>query len=118
MSTKKAPRKDYKDGEINKLRNTIDKQKKEIARLKRELRNLENGVDVSRDFLKGTVEGIEMDKLIDAAKKGKGLKEIKDEEVENNACPVCFNGLVIINTPTVGKVVVCNKCNYRGTIKE
>ena len=87
---KKVPVKRAKDGQVEKLRKQLERYKEENRKLKQQIKKIEQGLDVSREFLKDTTESIKMDRLIDAAKQGKGLKEIKQDEIKD-ACPKCLS---------------------------
>lgn len=105
---------------IQKLKNQIDRQKTEIARLKRQLRQYEHAMEKNRDFLKGTAEEIELDKLIEAAKHGKALKEIREENepIVTLACPKCLEGDYKSMKTMFGEMRSCIKCGHRETIKD
>jgi DNA repair exonuclease SbcCD ATPase subunit len=108
---KKQPKKEYKDGELNRLKKRIKKLEKENDRLKSELNSYEQAFKKTTKFLRDNTEEISLENLIKAAKSEKSLKEVKEESTSNK-CPVCSADIKIMET-LVGKIITCTKCSYR-----
>lgn len=109
MKNKDIP-KEPKDGENNKLRKRIARLEKENKRLKSELNTYEQAFKNTRKYIDDETKNVSVDKMIDAAKKGQKLKEVK-KELE---CPLCSNDISQIKS-LAGTVEVClnQECNYR-----
>ena len=106
--------KEPKDGEIDKLKRRVKRLEKENKRLKSELNTYDSVFKVTSKFLKDTTEEFTLEKLIDAAKKGMGLKEIADDDTTK--CPECGNSMTKIKT-AFGEIHLCNACNHRKVLK-
>lgn len=115
---KKEPRKDYKDGELNKLKNRIKRLEKENNRLKSELKAYDQAFKKTTKFLKDHTDEISLEDLIEAAKDGKSLKEVEEVPNVQNLCPRCFSPIKKLQKSKVGEIVVCTKCDYRTVVKD
>lgn len=111
----KNPKKDYKDGELNKLRKRVKRLEKENDRLKSELNSYEQAFKKTTKFLRDNTDEIRLEDLIEAAKNDKSLKQVKEKEVKN-MCPICFSELKE-TVVTVGIIHTCTKCTYRNLEK-
>lgn len=107
----KSPKKDYKDGELNKLRKRVKRLEKENERLKSELNSYEQAFKKTTRFLRDNTDEIRLEDLIQAAKNDKSLKEVKEKEVRD-MCPICFSELKKTVT-TVGVISTCTRCTFR-----
>ena len=114
---KKEPKKEYKDGELNKLKRRIKRLEKENTRLKSELNSYEQAFKKTTRFLKDHTDDISLEDLVQAAKQNKSLRKIEKEHVEN-LCPKCFNKLKELPKSRVGKIIVCTQCEYRKVEKD
>lgn len=112
---KKEPRKEYKDGELNRLKKRIKKLEKENERLKSELNSYDQAFKKTTKFLKDHTDDISLEDLIQAAKNDKSLKEVQNVK---NLCPICLSDVKINNVPKVGNIITCTKCSYRTVEKE
>lgn len=74
----------------------------------------------NKDFLKDTVEEVQIDKLIEAAKQGKGLKDIREEGdvIPKLACPKCLDTEYKSMKTIFGELRSCIKCGHRETVKD
>lgn len=117
---KKEPRKEYKDGELNRLKKRIKKLEKENDRLKSELNSYDQAFKKTTKFLRDNTDEISLENLIQAAKNESSLKEVTEiQEKENSRnCPVCFSSIEPNYVPKVGNIILCKKCNYRTVEKE
>lgn len=114
---KKEPRKEYKDGELNKLKRRIKRLEKENQRLKSENNAFEQAFKKTTKFLEDHTGDISVEDLIKAAKQDKSLKKVEKEHVEN-LCPKCFSKLKELPKSRVGKIIVCSNCDYRSVEKQ
>lgn len=102
------PVKKAKDGEVNKLKKRIKKLEGENARLKSEVNSLEEAFKNTKKFIDDETQGVSVEKMIDAAKKGTRLKDVKPK------CPECGADVKITPGPRgMGRVIVCGNCKYR-----
>lgn len=113
---KKEPRKEYKDSELNKLKRRVKRLEAENNRLKSELNSFEQAFKKTTKFLRDHTDDISLEDLIEASKKDKSLGKVEKERAEK-VCPKCFSAVKVVDTPKVGKVVVCTNCDYRGVEK-
>lgn len=104
------PVKEAKDGSEQKLKRRIKKLESENRRLKSELNSLEQAFKNTGEYIKGNVDGISVEKMIDAAKKGQKMKDTVGDEV----CPECSSGLLKKIPSPAGTVTICGNCKYRG----
>lgn len=114
---KKEPKKEYKDGELNKLKRRIKRLEKENTRLKSELNSYEQAFKKTTRFLKDHTDDISLEDLVQAAKQDKSLRKVEKEHVES-LCPKCFNKLKELPKSRVGKIIVCTQCEYRKVEKD
>lgn len=104
--------KQQKDGRIEKLLKIIEDQKKEIRKLKKELKGHATAMSKSKDLLRGTAESIELEKLIRGANKGHSLKEIKEQEV----CIKCHGTDVVVMGTIFGSLTSCSTCGFKNKV--
>jgi predicted nuclease with TOPRIM domain len=109
---KKEPRKDYKDGELNKLKRRVKRLEKENQRLKSENNAFEQAFKKTTKFLEDHTEDISLEDLIQASKQDKNLRKVEKEHVES-LCPKCLNKLTQLPKSRVGVITVCKNCEYR-----
>lgn len=114
---KKEPKKEYKDGELNKLKRRIKRLEKENTRLKSELNSYEQAFKKTTRFLKDHTDDISLEDLVQAAKQDKSLRKVEKEHVES-LCPKCFSKLKELPKSRIGKIIVCTQCEYRKVEKE
>lgn len=112
---KKEPKKDYKDSELNKLKKRIHKLEKENNRLKSELNAYDQAFKKTTRFLRDNTEDISIEKLIDAARLDKSLKEVQEDETTESTfrCPICSSDTKSIPIRDGSVAIVCNCCSYR-----
>jgi septal ring factor EnvC (AmiA/AmiB activator) len=91
----------------------IKELEKEIKRLKSELKTYERAFKKTEDFLKESTDEFSVEACIDAAKKDKSLKQLKEEKPENT----CYcKDRIKLKVP-FGTISFCKKCN-RKTIEK
>lgn len=102
--------KEPKDGETSKLKRRIKRLEKENNRLKSELNSLEQAFKNTRRYIDDETKNVSVDRMIDAAKKGTKLSDLK-KELE---CPKCGDEINQIKS-LAGTVEVClnQECDYR-----
>lgn len=106
-------RKDYKDGEINRLRARNKKLEREIRRLKSELNSFEEAFKKTTKFIKDHTDKLSLEDLIKAAKENKTLKQAQESSKNIEKCSNCLSiDVEEINLP-FGKLVICNSCGFR-----
>lgn len=110
-------RKEYKDGELNKLKRRVKRLESENKRLKSELNAYDQAFKKTTKFLKDNTDEISLEELVKAAKENKSLKEITPDETKQ--CPKCGSDIKKLQYP-VGTVIVCenNNCDYRSMEKK
>ena len=109
--------KEAKDGQVQRLRNKIKRLEKENRKLKSELNSLEQAFRNTTDFLRDHTQHININDLIEAAKKGHSLKTVQDEQEVNLVCPKCLSeNYAVVSTP-FGEVRSCGDCKHRETIR-
>ncbi len=109
--------KSAKDGETEKLKRRIKRLEKENKRLKSELRTYESVFKTTSNFVKGSTEEVTLEKLIGAAKRGVGLKEIEETE-DTPKCSNCSGTNINTISTTFGKLVLCKDCNNREVFRD
>lgn len=107
-------KKEYKDGELNKLKKRIKRLISENKRLKSELNAYDQAFKKTTKFLKDNTKEISIEKLIEAAKSNKSLKEVRTEVEEEDKCPRCTSDTKKVPFRD-GHVVVCinEHCKFR-----
>lgn len=102
--------KEAKDAETQKLRRRVKRLEKENNRLKSELNSLEQAFKNTRKYIDDETKNVSVDKMIDAAKKGQKLSDLKKEL----QCPKCGDEINQIKS-LAGIVEVClnQECDYR-----
>lgn len=104
--------KEPKNAEVAKLKKRIrllEKQKKELVS---KLNSAERVLERNMKFLKGSVEDISVEELIEAAKEDKTLKEVKVEK----ECPNCGSKNLKVMNILGGKIEICPDCSHRGKL--
>ena len=96
-------------GKEKELRQKIKQQDAEIKRLKSELKTLNRAFEKTAQYIKGNVDGVSIEKMIDGAKQEKTMVEIKKEAV----CPDCGAETKTSKLP-FGKLEICTGgCGWR-----
>lgn len=81
-SKHKTFRKEEKDGEVQRLKQALKRKDKEIEKLKSEMRTYEAAFQKNITFLKGKTKDIDLQDLLNGAKKDLNLKQIEDTKEE------------------------------------
>lgn len=103
MKTHKEPKKkDYKDGEITKLKKRIAKLLKENNELKGTVRRLEQIIDRNKDYIGDELQGIPVEEVI---------KKVNSKT--KNECPDCKSTNMYEMSGSYGTLVGCRQCSYR-----
>ena len=79
MKPKKEPRKEAKDGAVEKLKRRIKRLEKENDKLKSEVRTLESYRVLTDTYLEGKLDGVPVERVIQGVKKKESLRKIKVE---------------------------------------
>lgn len=111
-SKNKKPRKEAKDGTVSKLKAQIRRLEKQKKDLVSQLKSAEKALERNMKFLKGSVEDISVEELIEAAKEDKTLKEVKVEK----ECPNCGSKNLKVMNILGGKIEICPDCSHRGKL--
>ncbi len=115
MSQKKLPRKEEKDGQIQRLKSRIRRLEKENDRLKQEVKTLEAYKNITNKYIDDELDGVPIEKVIRSVEKHHNLNEIVEEV--KPACPNCINpALSILGRPD-GVLHMCGKCGYKKVVK-
>ena len=110
MKPKKVPKREEKDGELQKLKNRVKRLEKENDRLKSELNSYEQAFKNTSKFLRDNTKEISLDALIKAAKEGASLKQVRDSELKR-VCKFCMSQNVHVSEVPSGKLVLCRDCS-------
>ena len=117
MKPKKEPRKEAKDGAVEKLKRRIKRLEKDNDKLKSEVRTLEAYKNLTDTYLEGKLDGVPVERVIQGVKKKDSLRKIKkDKVIVNDACPRCLTQLIKVPFRS-GVVKLCSNCDYKVTIK-
>lgn len=101
-------------GKEKELRKKIKEQEAEIRRLKTELKTLNKAFEKTAQYIKGNVDGVSVEKMINAAKQDKTMVEIKKEQ----ACPDC-GAETKTNKLPFGRLEICSAaCGWKIVIKD
>lgn len=115
MKTKKEPkRREYKDGEITKLRKRIARLSKEIDRLKSELKSYDIAFKETFEYIGGKLDNVPLENVIKGAKKKIKLKEIQETII----CENCGSKDIYEIPLPFGKIEGCKTCSNRKVINE
>lgn len=121
-----------RDSEVKRLREALKRKGKEVEKLKSELRTLEKAFEANIKFLKGKTAKLDLQELLNGAKKNLSVKEIEEEQSssfkkleEKWRCHKCQEGimkLIVFSRPD-GKhyIRACsnrNKCQNRTEPKQ
>lgn len=82
MGKHRAKFKEAKDGDTQKLKNTVRRLQSDIRKLKSELATYEAAFQKNITFLKGKTKDLTVEQLIAGAKKEQNLKQIEDTKEE------------------------------------
>jgi len=100
---------EHNDNKEKALRKKVKELEAEIKRLKSELKTLNVAFNKTAGFIKGNLEEVTIEKIIDGVKKEKPMVEIQKE----NVCPDCGAELKNNKLP-FGKMQICSAaCGYR-----
>lgn len=110
MKPKKVPKREEKDGELQKLKTRVKRLEKENDRLKSELRSYEQAFKNTNKFLRDNTKEISLEALIKAAKEGSSLRDVQKQEL-HRTCKYCLSIDVHVSDTPVGKMVVCRNCS-------
>lgn len=123
--------KEEKDGETQKLRNTIRRLQSDIKKLKSELKTYEAAFQKNITFLKGKVKDHSLHELLKAASKDQNLQELeveKEETFEQMAkkwqCHKCNEGVMKLTVVTrqdgkwYFRKCTISKCTNRTDLKQ
>lgn len=96
------------------LRKLLKEKDKTIERLKSELSTLNKAFEKTGTYIKGNLDNLSIDKVIEGVKKEKTMVEIKDD----NKCPDCQSELKSSRLP-FGKMEIClAACGFRKVIND
>jgi hypothetical protein len=105
MKPNKSPKREEKDGEVQKLKRRIKRLEKDKSALVSKLNTLESVLNSNMDFLKGSTGDHSLEELLEAAKHKKPLKEI--EEKVDVMCPRCEKYEVTVSKMNIGDLILC-----------
>lgn len=101
--------KEENNGKERELRKKIKEQESEIRRLKSELKTLNKAFEKTASYIKGNVDGVSVEKMIESAKAEKTMIEIKAD----NVCPDCGAEVKSDKLP-FGRLTICTAaCGWR-----
>jgi predicted nuclease with TOPRIM domain len=126
----KAKFREEKDGEVQKLKDTIRRLKSDNTKLKSELKTYEAAFQKNIQFLKGKVKDVPLKDLLEAAKKEQTLKQLEDTKEltfkqmeEKWKCFQCGIGVMKITVITrqdgkhYFRRCTAEKCGHRTELK-
>ena len=119
MKLKKGGKmKEEKDGNISKLKARIRRLEKDKRELVSKVNTLEQVLKRNFEVLKGTVEDLSVEELIEAAKNDQTIKEAKKDakkpvKSKPEMCPKCEQQTLKIMEIRNGKICICDNCSYR-----
>lgn len=97
------------------LRKKIKDQEKEIARLKQELKTLNHAFSKTAGYIKGNLDNVTVEKVIQSVRQEKTMTEIKND----NVCPQCSEGEIKSNRLPFGTLRICSAaCGFKEVIKD
>lgn len=108
------PKKEEKDGQLQKLKSRIRRLEKENERLKSEIKTLEAYRSITNKYIDEELNGVPVEKVIKSIEKHHNLGQIKDEI--KPVCPNCLNKDLMILGRQDGTFHMC-KCGYKKVIK-
>ncbi len=115
LKTKKEPKKrEYKDGELNKLKRRIARLTKDNDRLKSELKSYETAFKETAHYIEGKLDNVPLQNVINGAKKRRKLKEIEETII----CESCGSEDIYEIDLPFGKLKGCKTCSTRKIINE
>lgn len=96
------------------LRRVIKEKDREIARLKSELKTLNDYFKKTASFVSTKSKALSVEDLIDAADKNQTLEEAIEDKA---TCPNCESPDTFKGKIPSGHLFICRACNYREVIK-
>lgn len=106
---------EHNDNKEKALRKKIKEQEAEIKRLKSELKTLNAAFAKTAGFIKGNLENVTVEKIIQGVSKEKPMVSIKNE---NSRCPSC-NAELKTNRLPFGQISICSAaCGYRSVLND
>lgn len=106
MKPNKSPKREEKDGQLDKLKSRVRNLEKENQRLKSELNSYEQAFKKTTKFIKDNTKNISLEKLIQAANDNKTLKQVQKE----NSCDKCGGTDLYIAKIPAGLLTLCRTC--------
>jgi hypothetical protein len=116
MTQKKLPKREEKDGLVQKLKNRIRRLEKDNLRLKKENVTLEAYKNITNKYIDDELDGVPVEKVIRSVDRHHNLSDLKDEI--QPACPQCVNPKLTILGRLDGVMHVCLKCGWKRMIKD
>jgi hypothetical protein len=105
---------EHNDNKEKALRKKVKEQEAEIKRLKSELKTLNAAFSKTAGFIKGNLENVTIEKIIQGVSKEKPMVSIKKE----NSCPDCGAELKSNRLP-FGQISICTAaCGYRSVVND
>jgi predicted nuclease with TOPRIM domain len=105
MKPNKSPKREEKDGEVQKLKRRIKRLETDKSKLQSQVNTLKGALRSSETFLKGSTGDHSLEDLIEAAKLQKPLKQL--EEKPDIMCPRCEKYEVTVSKMSVGDLILC-----------
>lgn len=109
----KATYKEEKDGQVQKLKDTIRRLQSDNRKLKSELATYEAAFQKNIQFMKGKTKDLTLKDLIEGAKNDLTLEQIEEVKAEKNwDCKTCGEGqLKLIKIPRQDGLFYIRKCD-------
>ena len=105
---------EHNDNKEKALRKKVKEQEAEIKRLKSELKTLNAAFNKTAGFIKGNLENVTVEKIIQGVSKEKPMVSIKKE----HSCPDCGEELKSNRLP-FGQISICSAaCGYRSVVND
>ena len=105
---------EHNDNKEKALRKKVKELEAEIKRLKSELKTLNAAFSKTAGFIKGNLENVTIEKIIQGVNKEKPMVAIK----KDNACPNCNEELKSNRLP-FGQIFICSAvCGYRSVVND
>lgn len=98
--------------ENKKLRAQVNSYKKEIKKLRSELKTSAKAWDETEDFLKNVTEGRSLKEVIKDVNLGKGLRKL------DNSCVKCKSSNISTMKYPSFRILVCADCEHKQKIEE
>lgn len=116
MKPKKEPRREAKDGEVEKLRKRIKRLERERNQWKAKCieaeKTFQDYVRITSEEIGDLLRDIDVREIIEAVKDKKKLRQVVRDHEVRETCKKCFSVNITVSKGAYGTMKNCKDCNY------